>query len=105
MPDSPIFAAGYFASNQNLKSRDGIAPRLLFSSNSHYKNRFFESKPKASYQKTDFVVFCTIGAENNKIGFIMRITSFWVLDPNQASDSYIKYKTRSIYEYPHWQWL
>jgi hypothetical protein len=42
-------------------------------SNSHYKNRFFESTPSACLQKTDFVVFSAEGAENNKIGFIMRI--------------------------------
>jgi hypothetical protein len=42
-------------------------------SNSHYKNRFFESQPKAGFQKTDFCVSSACGAGNTKIGFIMRI--------------------------------
>jgi hypothetical protein len=43
------------------------------SSNSHYKNRFFESPPTAGFQKTDFGVSSACGAGNTKIGFIMRI--------------------------------
>jgi hypothetical protein len=42
-------------------------------SNSHYKNRFFESPPKAGFQKTDFGVSIAAGDGNTKIGFIMRI--------------------------------
>jgi hypothetical protein len=42
-------------------------------SNSHYKNRFFESPPAAGFQKTDFSVAGAYGAGNTKIGFIMRI--------------------------------
>jgi len=42
-------------------------------SNSHYKNRFFESQPTVGFQKTDFGVSSACGAGNTKIGFIMRI--------------------------------
>jgi hypothetical protein len=42
-------------------------------SNSHYKNRFFESPPKAGFQKNDFRVSSAYGAGNTKIVFIMRI--------------------------------
>jgi hypothetical protein len=42
-------------------------------SNSHYKNRFFESPPMTGFQKTDFGVPSALGAGNTKIGFIMRI--------------------------------
>jgi hypothetical protein len=42
-------------------------------SNSHYKNRFFESHPRAGFQKTDFGVSSAQGAGNTKIGFIVRI--------------------------------
>jgi hypothetical protein len=44
-----------------------------YSSNSHYKNRFFESTPTACFQKTDFGVPSAVGAGNTKICFIMRI--------------------------------
>jgi hypothetical protein len=40
-------------------------------SNSHYKNRFFESPPTAGFQKTDFSVSRACGAGNTKIGFII----------------------------------
>jgi hypothetical protein len=43
------------------------------SSNSNYKNRFFESPPLAGFQKTDFGVSTAEGGGNTKIGFIMRI--------------------------------
>jgi len=43
------------------------------SSNSHYKNWFFESPPSAGFQKTNFGVSSAFGAGNTKIGFIMRI--------------------------------
>jgi hypothetical protein len=43
------------------------------SSNSNYKNRFFESPPTAGFQKTDFGVSSAEGAGNTKLGFIMRI--------------------------------
>ncbi|MFN5399139.1 MAG: hypothetical protein ACK5C4_16210, partial [Pseudanabaena sp.] len=50
-----------------------LATDVVFrSSNSHYKNRFFESPPLAGFQKTDFSV-SSLGAGNTKIGFIMRI--------------------------------
>jgi hypothetical protein len=50
-------------------------------SNSHYKNRFFESPPSAGFQKTDFGVSSTFGAGNTKIGFIMRIAVLdWVTE-------------------------
>ena len=39
-------------------------------SNSHYKNRFFESPPTAGFQKTDFSVSSAEGAGNTKIGFL-----------------------------------
>jgi hypothetical protein len=42
-------------------------------SNSNYKNRFFESPPTVGFQKTDFGVSSAEGAGNTKIGFIMRI--------------------------------
>jgi len=42
-------------------------------SNSHYTNRFFESPPKAGFQKIDFGVSSAFGAGNTKIDFIMRI--------------------------------
>jgi hypothetical protein len=45
-------------------------------SNSHYKNRFFESPLTAGFQKTDFVVSSAEGTGNNKISFIMRIAVF-----------------------------
>jgi len=45
------------------------------SSNSHYKNRFFESPSMAGFQKTDFGVSSAEGAGNTKIGFIMRIAA------------------------------
>jgi hypothetical protein len=57
------------------KSKIGEAA-LCWLSNSHYQNRFFESPPTAGFQKTDFVVFSAFGAENNKIGSIMRIAGF-----------------------------
>jgi hypothetical protein len=41
--------------------------------NSHYKNRFFESQPRAGFQKTDFGVSSVKGARNSKIGFTIRI--------------------------------
>jgi hypothetical protein len=44
-------------------------------SNSHYKNRFFESPPTADFQRTDFGVSSACGAGNTKIGFIMRIAA------------------------------
>jgi hypothetical protein len=44
-------------------------------SNSRYENQFFESQPRAGFQKTDFVVSSAKGAGNNKIGFVMRIVS------------------------------
>jgi len=47
--------------------------RVGRNSNSHYKNWFFESQPLVGFQKTDFCVFSAAGAENTKIGFIMRI--------------------------------
>jgi hypothetical protein len=45
----------------------------IISSNSHYKNRFFESPPQVAFQKTDFGVSSAVGAGNTKIGFIMRV--------------------------------
>jgi len=48
----------------------------LCRSNSHYQNRFFESPPMASFQKTNFGVSSAFGAGNTKIGFIMRIAAF-----------------------------
>jgi hypothetical protein len=48
----------------------------IHASNSHYKNWFFESTPKAYFQKADFVVFSAFGAENNKISFIMETAKF-----------------------------
>ncbi|MEA5477168.1 hypothetical protein VB774_05995 [Pseudanabaena galeata UHCC 0370] len=44
-------------------------------SNSHYKNRFFESSPTASFQK-NFGVSSAEGAGNTKIGFIMGIAGY-----------------------------
>jgi hypothetical protein len=41
--------------------------------NSHYKNWFLESQPKAGIQKTNFGVASAFGAGNTKIGFIMGI--------------------------------
>jgi hypothetical protein len=49
--------------------------RHFSSSNSHYKNWFFESPPKVGFQKTNFGVFGTFGAGNTKIGFIMKIAT------------------------------
>jgi hypothetical protein len=50
-------------------------------SNSHYKNRFFESPPLVGFQKTDLGVSSAEGAGNTQIGFIMRIAAlfdgFW----------------------------
>jgi hypothetical protein len=43
-------------------------------SNSHYKNRFFESQPTAGFQKTDFGVSNAFGAGNTKIGFIILLS-------------------------------
>jgi hypothetical protein len=40
-------------------------------SNSDYTNQFFESPPKAGFQKTDFVISSACGAGNNKIGFLI----------------------------------
>jgi hypothetical protein len=34
-------------------------------SNSHYKNRFFESPPTAGFQKNDLVISSAFGAGNN----------------------------------------
>jgi hypothetical protein len=34
---------------------------LSINSNSHYKNRFFESPPTAGFQKTDFGVLSAFG--------------------------------------------
>jgi hypothetical protein len=48
-------------------------------SNSHYKNRFFESPPKVDFQKTDFGVSSACGAGNTKIGFIMRIAEYVII--------------------------
>jgi len=48
-------------------------------SNSHYKNRFFESLPSAGFQKTDFGVSSAFGAGNTEIGFIMRIAVLMVI--------------------------
>jgi hypothetical protein len=42
-------------------------------SNSHYKNRFFESLPTAGFQKNDFGVSSAESIGNAKIGFIIRI--------------------------------
>jgi len=42
-------------------------------SNSHYKNRLFESPPLAGFQKNDFGVYSAFGTVNTKIVFIMRI--------------------------------
>jgi hypothetical protein len=46
-------------------------------SNSHCKNRFFESPPTAGFQKTDFGVSIAVGDGNTKIGFIMRIAALF----------------------------
>jgi hypothetical protein len=56
-----------------LKIKETQSASLIFSS-SHYKKRFCESPPTAGFQKTDFVVSSAKGTENNKIGFIMRIS-------------------------------
>jgi hypothetical protein len=52
---------------------DQILKPISKSSNSHYENRFFESLPSASFQKTEFGVSSAIGAGNTKFGYIMRI--------------------------------
>ncbi|NUN66154.1 hypothetical protein HCU40_15670 [Pseudanabaena biceps] len=49
-----------------------------FNSNSHYKNWFCDSQPKAGCHKTNFGVFSAEGAENPKIGFIMRIAEILI---------------------------
>jgi hypothetical protein len=43
------------------------------SSNSHYKNRFFESPTLSGFQKTDLGVSSTEGTGNTQIGLIIRI--------------------------------
>jgi hypothetical protein len=53
----------------------------LTNSNSHYKNRFFESPPRAGFQKTDFGVSSAVGAGNTKIGFIMRTATLLIFKP------------------------
>jgi hypothetical protein len=56
-----------------LKKSSGVQSAPLDFSNSHYKNRFFESPPLAGFQKTDFSISSAFGAGNTKIGFILRI--------------------------------
>jgi len=46
---------------------------VIKSSNSRYKNRFFESPPLAGFQKNDFGVSKAEGSGNTKIGFIVKI--------------------------------
>jgi hypothetical protein len=53
-----------------LKKSSGVQSAPLDFSNSHYKNRFFESPPLTGFQKTDFSISSTFGAGNTKIGFI-----------------------------------
>ena len=47
--------------------------QCLNCSNSHYKNRFFESPLLVGFQKNDFGVSSALGTGNTKIVFIMRI--------------------------------
>jgi hypothetical protein len=44
--------------------------------NFHYKNWFFESQPKAGFQKTNFGVSRAKGAGNTKISLTIRISAF-----------------------------
>jgi hypothetical protein len=49
---------------------------MLWISNCHYGNQFFESPPTVGFQKTDFSVSSTEGVRNTKISFRLRITGF-----------------------------